>query len=89
MSKQQLDPEEKERKRKKQFRKMGRILGKIWDLDPAFQTNTESDDNDNDVVTCLSQLGERIDQHVYHLGRHGWAHFARDLAGVYLQHIHG
>ena len=79
--------EEKEKKRKKQGRKMGKIISKLWDLDPAFQSSEKNDDEEK--VTCLTHLGQKIDQKAYRLGRHGWEDFARDLGGVYNRHIRG
>lgn len=85
MTKHAQTPEEKEKKRKKQFKKMGKILTKLWDLDPAFQS-PDNDDEDG-AVTCLTHLGQKIDQKAYRLGRHGWEEFASDLGGVYNRHI--
>jgi hypothetical protein len=76
-----VDEDEKETKRKKQFKRMGKILGKVWDLDAAFQ---ESDNSESGGAT-----GQKIDQVVYRLGRHGWEDFACDLGGVYNRHIKG
>ena len=74
-----LDAEEKEKKRKKQLKKMGKIIAQIWDLDVNFQDGPHS----------LTTIGQKIDDNAYKLGRHGWEDFARDLGGVYNRHIHG
>jgi len=78
---------EKERKRKKQFKRMGKILATVWEWDENFQ------DRDSEVsseaVICLTDVGQKVDQKSYRLGRHGWEDFARDLGGVYNRHIHG
>lgn len=84
-----MDEEEKEKKRKKQFKRMGKILGKVWDLDAAFQDSDESDGCGGDAVLSLTDVGRKIDQGVYRLGRHGWEDFACDLGGVYNRHIEG
>jgi hypothetical protein len=86
-----LEADEKEKKRKKQFKRMGKILGKVWDLDAAFQDNNNNSDDEEttDAVLCLTDVGQKIDQGVYRLGRHGWEDFARDLGGIYNRHVKG
>lgn len=78
---------EKEKKRKKQFKRMGKILGSVWNLDTSFQDS--NDTNSGTMVLCLTDVGQRIDQGSYRLGRHGWEDFAKDLGGVYNWHING
>ena len=68
--------QEKEKRRKKQFKRMGKILATAWDWDEQFQDS-------------LQALGESIDSQAYKLGRHGWEAFAQDLGGVFHKHIHG
>jgi len=82
------DDEEKEKRRRKQFKRMGKILGKVWDLDASFQDRT-ADDTDPDLVLCLTDIGRRIDEQAYRLGKHGWEDFARDLGGVFNRHAKG
>ena len=88
-----VDEDEKETKRKKQFKRMGKILGKVWDLDAGFQERDNSEARsglgDDAAVLCLADVGQKIDQVVYRLGRHGWEDFACDLGGVYNRHIKG
>jgi hypothetical protein len=78
--------DEKDRKRKKQFKRMGKILGTVWEWDESFQ---DDDNNSNEVVLCLTDVGKKVDSQLYRLGRHGWEDFSRDLGGVYNRHIHG
>ena len=88
-----VNEEEKEKRRKKQFKRMGKILGKCWDLDDAFQDRTaaEKDDNEDEQqqVLCLTDIGRRIDEQAYRLGKHGWEDFAKDLGGVFNRHAKG
>lgn len=72
----EADPE-KERKRKKALRRMGKILGRAWELPHAEHFHGS-----------LGAIGEKIDQEAYRYGRHGWEDFAKDIGGVYNRHIH-
>ena len=86
--------ETKEKRRRKQHKKMGKILGQVCDWDESFQerTNDEKDANDGDdnaVVLCLTDIGQKVDSKSYRIGRHGWEDFARDLGGVYHRHVKG
>jgi hypothetical protein len=92
------DPEEKEKRRKKQYKRMAKCLAKVWDLDDRFQDYSieeeEEEDNNNNngggrnLITSLSQIGQKVDEQAYRVGKHGWEDFARDLGGVYNYHIH-
>lgn len=92
-----ITDEEKEKRRKKQYKRLGKILSHVWELDDKtnyFQEYTSSEllvrdyDNDNDtVVLCLTDIGQKIDSLKYKVGRHGWIDFAKDLGGVYNLHI--
>lgn len=84
-----VDDAERERRRKKQFKRMGKILGKCWDLDEAFQERAASDTADEELVLCLTDIGRRVDEQTYRLGKHGWEDFARDLGGVFNRHAKG
>ncbi len=79
---QEADPD-KEKKRQKALRRMGKILGKAWELPQAehFQAS-------NNTHATLSAIGEKIDEQGYRYGRHGWEEFAKDIGGVYNRHIH-
>jgi hypothetical protein len=77
--------DDKEKKRKKQIKRMSKILGKLWDLDADFQD--ANDNSSKSAVHCLTDVGQRMDQGHYKVGRHGWEDFSRDLGGVYQQHI--
>lgn len=80
----------KEKKRRKQFKRMGKILAVAWDWDAAFQDKDDDDDSSSNGnnITCLTDVGQKLDEQVYRLGRHGWEDFSRDLASVYHAHIH-
>ncbi|GAX22610.1 hypothetical protein FisN_14Hh243 [Fistulifera solaris] len=77
-------PDDKEKKRKKQYKRMGKILAAAWEWDSSFQDK----DNDNVEWLCLTDVGQSLDQKAYRLGRHGWEDFARDVGSVYHWHIH-
>jgi hypothetical protein len=83
--------DEKEKKRKKQYKRMGKILGSLWELDEGtnyFQERPpDYQENDDEYVLCLSDIGKKIDSKTYRLGRHGWEDFAKDVGGVYNFHI--
>ena len=87
------DPE-KEKKRQKALRRMGKILGKAWELPHAEHfhtsnnTNTSNNSTNNSAIFSLGAMGEKLDQEGYRYGRHGWEDFARDIGGVYNRHIH-
>ena len=81
------DPkDDKEKRRRKQYKRMGKILGNAWQLDTDDHFHEDAKST-TDNVLCLSKVGEKIDQKAYKLGRHGWEDFARDLGGVYQRHI--
>ena len=76
--------EEKEKKRKKALRRMGKIVAKAWGLagSEPFQEVAHSKG-----VLCLTAVGKKIDSAGYGYGRHGWEDFARDMGGVYNRHL--
>lgn len=79
--------DEKEVKRRKQLKKMTKILSRAWDLphsDP-FQESNKTSSADN--VFDLAGIGANLDKGIYKLGRSHWEHFARDIGGVYNRHI--
>ena len=80
--------DEKEKKRRKQANKMGKMLSKVWALkgSDAFQEERYATSKEGHVLD-LTTIGQRIDENKYRLGRHGWEDFARDLGGVYNRHI--
>jgi hypothetical protein len=83
--------DEKEKKRKKQHKRMGKILGNVWELDDETNYFQErpveyQKETDDELVLCLSDIGQKIDSKAYRLGRHGWEDFAKDLGGVYNFH---
>ena len=78
----ETDPD-REKKRQKALRRMGKILSKAWELPQSecFQASKHS-------IATLSIIGEKIDKEGYKYGRHGWEDFAKDIGGVYNRHIH-
>ena len=69
------DEAEKDKLRKKQLKKMGKLLAKIWELDTKFHED-------------LTSVGTHIDQEGYSHGKAGWHEFAKHLGGIYQRHIH-
>jgi hypothetical protein len=76
---------EREKKRKKALRRMGKIVAKAWDLPNSepFQAAPSSHS-----ILCLTAVGKKVDEGGYRYGRHGWEEFARDIGGVYNRHVH-
>lgn len=80
--------DEKEKKRRKQAKKMGKILATVWNLkgSEGFQEERHATSKEERVLD-LATIGQKLDAKKYRLGRHGWEDFARDLGGVYNRHI--
>jgi hypothetical protein len=85
---------DREKKRKKAHRRMGKMLTKAWELPNAgpFQTyQYHGDDTTNkrmkSNILCLTSLGIKIDEEGYGYGRHGWEDFAKDIGGIYALHL--
>lgn len=84
---------DREKKRKKAIRRMGKILTKAWELSNAepFQTyqyhGGDDDDKGKSNILCLTSLGIKVDADGYGYGRHGWEDFARDIGGIYALHL--
>lgn len=81
------DPE-KEKKRQKALRRMGKILGRAWELPQAEHFHASNNNNNNGAILSLGSIGDKLDQEGYRYGRHGWEDFAKDIGGVYNRHIH-
>lgn len=81
-------PDEKEKKKRKQSNRLGKILSKAWALEGSgvFQEERHATSAEGHVLD-LTTIGRKIDGQQYRLGRHGWEDFARDLGGVYNRHI--
>jgi hypothetical protein len=76
---------QREKKRKKALRRMGKIVAKAWDMPNAepFQSHPHSES-----ILCLTAVGKKVDEEGYGYGKHGWEDFARDIGGVYNRHVH-
>jgi hypothetical protein len=82
--------DDKEKKRRKQAKRMSKILGTAWqESDAVFQDADASTQSNNSqgAVYCLTDIGEKLDQKLYTAGKHGWEDFCKDLGGVYNRHI--
>ena len=91
-----MDDEEKEARRKRQAKKMTKIIAKAWNLPHAEHFTQVSSapaaaggSSDGAAATPhdLTGIGQALDAGAYHLGRHGWEKFAADLGGVYNRFI--
>ena len=91
-----MDDEEKEARRKRQAKKMTKIIAKAWNLPHAEHFTQVSvspaapapaDANSAAAPLDLTGIGQALDAGAYHLGRHGWEKFAADLGGVYNRFI--
>jgi len=78
---------DREKKRKKALRRMGKMVARAWEFPDAepFQTVSSSTGS---MILCLSSVGKKIDEQKYSHGRHGWEEFAQDIGGIYNRHIH-
>ena len=88
-----MDDEEKEARRKRQAKKMTKIIAKAWNLPHAehfTQVSPAPPAAGADAASPpldLTGIGQALDAGAYHLGRHGWEKFAADLGGVYNRFI--
>jgi hypothetical protein len=89
----EVDPEI-EAKRKRQKKKMTKILSKAWGLDKAdpFQEMAEEDEKmmvleGSGGPMDLTSIGQNLEKGVYQHGRKGWEQFACDLGGIYNRFI--
>jgi hypothetical protein len=76
---------EREKKRKKALRRMGKIIAKAWELPNADAFHTAPQSNS---ILCLTAVGKKVDEEDYRHGRHGWEDFSKDIGGVYNRHVH-
>lgn len=79
--------EDKEAKRRKQLKRMTKILSKAWELPNADVFHESQAQSNNENVFDLASLGKNLDDGIYKLGRHGWERFAKDIGGVYNLHV--
>lgn len=62
---------DKEKKRKKQLRKMGKLIATAWEWDDQYHE-------------ALGAIGRQLDDGAYNkVGKGGWTAFARDIGSVY------
>ena len=80
--------DDKEKRKRKQSKRMGKLLAKAWSIDGSepFQEERHALSKEGHVLD-LTTIGLKIDENKYRLGRHGWEDFARDLGGVYNRHV--
>uniref|UniRef100_A0A7S4JIP1 DDT domain-containing protein n=1 Tax=Odontella aurita TaxID=265563 RepID=A0A7S4JIP1_9STRA len=79
-------PSEKEVRRKKQAKKMTKIIAKSWNI-PGAEPFQDSKHSSKDSIRDLSSVGQKLDAGDYHLGRQGWEMFAGEMGGIYNRHI--
>lgn len=84
--------DEREAKRKRQVKKMTKILSKAWQLDHSEPFQELNDDQLKllgEGPFDLAGMGEALDGGAYPLGRKGWELFAGHLGGIYNRYIIG
>ena len=78
-------------KRKRQKKKMTKILSKAWSIDRAEPFQEVDDDQvlvlGGEGPMDLTTMGQGLENSVYQLGRKGWEQFACDLGGIYNRFI--
>ena len=79
-------------KRKKQEKKMTKILSKSWGLERAeifhdASTAMAADGSGSTFSIDLSVVGQKLENEDYPLGRKGWETFAAELGFVYNQFL--
>lgn len=83
--------EELEARRKRQRKKMTKILSKAWSLDRADPFQEIQDEKvmamgGSDPMDLMS-MGQSLEKGTYQHGRRGWEQFACDLGGIYNRFI--
>jgi hypothetical protein len=80
--------DEKEIKRKKQVKRMTKIISKAWSIPNSepFQEWTKHPSQPGEPLD-LTSVGRALDNGRYPHGRSGWETFANDIGGVYTWHI--
>lgn len=84
------EEDEREAKRKRQVKKMTKILSKSWQLDHSEPFQEVTDDQlkmMGEGPYDLTGMGISLDNGTYHLGRKGWELFASHLGGIYNRFI--
>jgi hypothetical protein len=84
------EEDEREAKRKRQVKKMTKILSKSWQLDHSEPFQEVTDDQlkmMGEGPFDLTGMGISLDNGTYHLGRKGWELFASHLGGIYNRFI--
>ncbi len=88
--------QEHDAKRKKQLKRMTKILSKAWSIDRAEPFQEVEDDHlralledgdDSDGPIDLMNMGQKLDNGIYPHGKKGWDKFAAHLGGVYNRFI--
>lgn len=82
------DGSDKEKKRRKQLKRMGKLLSTAWEAsDAVFQDASDAGKKREGCVYYLADIGRKLDSEAYRLGKHGWEDFCRDIGGVYNRHL--
>lgn len=85
------EPDELAIKRKKQKKRMTKILSKAWQMERAEPFQEVDDDQvlavGGEGPMDLTSMGQHLDKSVYQLGRKGWESFASDLGRIYNRFI--
>mmetsp|Transcript_27717 Transcript_27717/g.31999 ORF Transcript_27717/g.31999 Transcript_27717/m.31999 type:complete len:1553 (+) Transcript_27717:169-4827(+) len=88
-----MSENEKDVKKKKQKRKMTKILGKAWGNAGAEAFQDSGADDDTIAASSqpldLKSIGQLLDSGGYCGSKSGWEKFASDIGGVYKRHFAG
>ena len=84
------DDAEREKKRKRQEKRMTKIVNKAWGLDrsePFQDASAFSFVSYDGSPLDLRTMGLSLGKGTYQIGRKGWEKFASDIGGIYQRFI--
>ena len=84
------DDGQREKKRKRQEKKMNKIVFQAWGLErsePFQDASAFSFKSYDGSPLDLGTMGRGIDKGAYQIGRKGWEKFASDIGGIYHRFI--
>lgn len=82
--------QQRELKRKKQIKKMTKVLSKAWSIDradPFQEVQDPKQFGECDSPIDLTSMGQTLDNGTYPAGKAGWEKFSEHLGGIYNRFI--